>query len=73
MDVMTTTQRRRRFFKNIKTEIFKRWHHIAQWQGAAVTVNFQPKLVVFHEQPRDFAVIPLHREQANHVARGLVC
>ena len=72
MDIMTTAQCGWRFLQNIKTEILQRWHDIAQRQCAAIAVNLQPKLALFHEQPGNLAVVAFHGEQAHHVSRSFV-
>ena len=72
MDIMTIAQCGRRFLQNIKTEILQRGHDIAQRQGAAMAVDFQPKLALFYKQPGDLAMVTFHGEQANHVPRSLL-
>ena len=75
VDMGELTKRGRHLFDYIKTEIFEHRHNVGKRHRSAGVVHFQAEcaviLVLVTDQTRHTRVIALHREQPDHVLRGL--
>ena len=58
-----------------EAEIFQHRHRIRQWHRPALIIDFQAECIVvaviIGNQPRDPAMVALHRQQAQHILRSL--
>ena len=71
MDIIAIAKRRRRFFEYIETEIFQGRNDIAERHRAALAIHFKPQILAVHRQARHLAVVALHLQQTDHIARRL--